>query len=102
MDMNQTKQSWGYYMGAGKHGSAEAWCIVSRLTSHDSRPAFTLQAQRDVASPSSRLHLTIHPVKRVIRRNILNELSNRILAGSIDNKRKVTVDTNGDELVFKN
>ena len=42
------------------------------------------------------------PVKRAIQRFLLNDLSKKILSGSIDRERSVTVDSDGVELTFAN
>jgi ATP-dependent Clp protease ATP-binding subunit ClpB len=42
------------------------------------------------------------PVKRAIQSFLLNDLSKKILSGSIDRERSVTVDSDGVELTFAN
>ncbi len=42
------------------------------------------------------------PVRRVIQKNILNELSKQILEGNVTPDKKVTVDIKDDKVVFKN
>ena len=42
------------------------------------------------------------PVKRVIQREVINELSKRILAGKIDKSQPIIIDCVGEELSFKN
>ena len=42
------------------------------------------------------------PVKRVIQREVINELSKRILAGKVDRSQPIVIDCVGDELTFKN
>ena len=42
------------------------------------------------------------PVKRAIQNYVLNDLSKRILAQEIDRDKPITVDVEGDQLVFKN
>ena len=42
------------------------------------------------------------PVKRVIQREVINELSKRILAGKIDKSKPIVIDTSADELSFNN
>ncbi|MFO8054629.1 MAG: ATP-dependent chaperone ClpB [Bacteroidales bacterium] len=42
------------------------------------------------------------PVKRVIQRNMLNELSRMILAGKVDKEKPVIIDVHEGELIFKN
>ena len=42
------------------------------------------------------------PVKRVLQRMLLNELSKQIIAGSINTDKPIRVDVAGDEIVFAN
>lgn len=42
------------------------------------------------------------PVKRVIQRMVLNELSKALIAGTINKALTIQIDFNGDDLVFKN
>ena len=42
------------------------------------------------------------PIKRAIQRELLNDLSKELIAGSIDRERPVTVESDGSSLVFKN
>ena len=42
------------------------------------------------------------PVKRAIQRLVLNDLSKRILAGEVNREQPITIDANGNGLVFRN
>ena len=42
------------------------------------------------------------PVKRTIQRMVLNQLSKDILAGTVHREHPITIDRNGDNLVFRN
>jgi ATP-dependent Clp protease ATP-binding subunit ClpB len=42
------------------------------------------------------------PVKRVLQRNILNELSKMILAGKVNREHKIVIDFDGNTFVFQN
>ena len=42
------------------------------------------------------------PVKRVIQKYVLNELSKELLGGKINKDRSITIDSNVAGLVFKN
>ena len=42
------------------------------------------------------------PVKRAIHRLVLNQLSKDILAQKVDSSHPITIDMDGDKLVFKN
>ena len=42
------------------------------------------------------------PVKRVIQREVINELSKRILAGKVDKSQPIIIDCENNALSFKN
>mgnify|MGYP006279875029 CR=1 FL=1 len=42
------------------------------------------------------------PIKRVLQKQVLNELSKMILADNIDREKPITVDVKGNEFVFRN
>ena len=42
------------------------------------------------------------PVKRVIQKYVLNELSKELLSGKINKERPIRIDSDGVGLVFKN
>ena len=42
------------------------------------------------------------PLKRVIQKHILNELSKKIISGEINNEHKVTVDFKNQQIEFRN
>ena len=42
------------------------------------------------------------PVKRAIQRYLLNDLSKKLLAGSVNSEHPIQVDADNDELVFRN
>ena len=42
------------------------------------------------------------PVKRVIQREVVNDLSKRILAGEVNRERPINIDADGEELKFSN
>ena len=41
------------------------------------------------------------PVKRVIQKTVMNELSKAILAGNIDGDNKIVMDIFGNQIVFR-
>lgn len=47
-------------------------------------------------------HYGARPVKRVIQRNVLNELSKKILSGEVVKDAKIILDEKGGELIFRN
>jgi ATP-dependent Clp protease ATP-binding subunit ClpB len=42
------------------------------------------------------------PIKRAIQRNLLNELSKKILSGSINKSEGIKISSDGDVLIFEN
>ncbi|MBP6969336.1 MAG: hypothetical protein KBB66_09990, partial [Prolixibacteraceae bacterium] len=42
------------------------------------------------------------PVKRVLQKYVLNELSRKILSGNLDQDKPVWVDVKDNELIFRN
>lgn len=42
------------------------------------------------------------PIKRVLQRELVNQLAKALLEGSIDKEKRVLVDSAGEELIFKN
>jgi ATP-dependent Clp protease ATP-binding subunit ClpB len=42
------------------------------------------------------------PVKRVIQREVVNDLSKRILAGEVEREKPIRIDAEGERLVFSN
>ncbi len=42
------------------------------------------------------------PIKRVIQKNVLNELSKRILADEVDKEKAIVIDSDGEKLIFRN
>ena len=42
------------------------------------------------------------PIKRAIQRNLLNELSKKILAGSINKEKGINISSDGEILIFRN
>ncbi len=42
------------------------------------------------------------PVKRVLQRELLNELSKKLIAQEVDKARPIVVDSDGEKLVFRN
>lgn len=47
-------------------------------------------------------HYGARPVKRVIQKNVLNELSKKILSGAVSKDNKIVLDQKGGVLVFRN
>lgn len=64
--------------------------------------SFTPQAVQLVGKMGFDPHYGARPVKRVIQRNVLNELSKKILANEINKDNEIILDTKEGELIFRN
>ena len=63
---------------------------------------YTAAARRHIADIGFDARYGARPIKRTIQREVLNELSKRILAGKVDRKRPIKLDTDGEGLTFEN
>lgn len=63
---------------------------------------FTNEALTFIAEEGFDPQFGARPVKRVIQKYVLNELSKAILAGKVDQNHMITIDRENEELVFKN
>ncbi len=75
---------------------------VSSLLNNNGNLDITPQLKKWVAKVGFDPQYGARPVRRVIQRNILNELSKQILEGNITPDKKVTIDIEKDKVVFKN
>ena len=62
----------------------------------------TDEALRFIAHEGYDPQFGARPVKRVIQRYVLNELSKQIIAGNVDNRRPIKVLIKNNTLVFEN
>ncbi len=76
--------------------------IADRLEEQGIAISMTNEAVNWIASVGFDPQFGARPVKRVLQRYILNDLSKQILAGSIEKGKDITIDVDEDELVFKN
>ncbi len=63
---------------------------------------FTNEAVNLIADKGYDPQFGARPVKRVIQKYVLNELSKELLAGKVDRERPIVIDRSGEGLVFKN
>jgi len=63
---------------------------------------FTPQAVNYLADVGFDPEFGARPVKRAIQRYVLNELSKKLLSGTIDRTKPIVIDEFGDGLVFHN
>ena len=76
--------------------------LKKMLKKNDIQLNFTDEALRFISEEGYDPQFGARPVKRVIQRYVLNELSKAILAATIDKNSPITIDRSGDNLVFKN
>ena len=76
--------------------------IRKRLESGGISLQFTDSALQFIAGEGYDPQFGARPVKRVIQKYVLNELSKQILGGQIDRNRPVVADAAGKELFFRN
>ncbi|MBI5217938.1 MAG: ATP-dependent chaperone ClpB [Bacteroidia bacterium] len=70
------------------------------LDKNEIKISFTDKAMDWVADAGFDTQFGARPVKRVIQKNILNELSKQILAGNVSPSQNILVDFNGEQLIF--
>ncbi len=76
--------------------------VVKRMSGNDVKISITPAAIDYLATIGYDPHFGARPVKRVLQRNVLNELSKRILAGQVNKDKQIEVDVVNGELVFSN
>lgn len=76
--------------------------VVKRMSGNDIKISITPAAIDYLATIGYDPHFGARPVKRVLQRNVLNELSKRILAGQVNKDKQIEVDVINGELVFSN
>ena len=76
--------------------------VIKRLAGNDLQIGITGNAIDYLAQIGYDPHFGARPVKRVLQKYVLNELSKRILGGLIDKSRPIVVDMDNGNLVFSN
>lgn len=76
--------------------------IQKMLDSNGIHMEFSPEAVQYIAKEGYDPQFGARPVKRVIQRLVLNELSKALIAGTINKTFTIKIDFNGDDLVFKN
>ena len=76
--------------------------VVKRMSGNDVKISITPAAIDYLAAIGYDPHFGARPVKRVLQRNVLNELSKRILAGQVNKDKQIEVDVVNGALVFSN
>ncbi|MBN2635033.1 MAG: ATP-dependent chaperone ClpB [Prolixibacteraceae bacterium] len=76
--------------------------VLKRLSGTDIKIEITPEAVNWLATIGYEPHFGARPVKRILQRYVLNELSKRILGGGIDKEKPIIIDEIGGELLFRN
>ncbi len=76
--------------------------LQARLLENEIALRFTNEAVAWLAKAGFDPQFGARPIKRLIQRAVLNELSKRILSDSIDQTKEVVLDANADSIVFRN
>ncbi|MFV0266213.1 MAG: ATP-dependent chaperone ClpB [Draconibacterium sp.] len=76
--------------------------VVKRLSGADLKMEITDAAIDLLSNAGYDPHFGARPVKRVLQKYVLNELSKRILGGQVDKEKPIVVDAENGQLVFKN
>ena len=62
----------------------------------------TSEAMRYVAETSFDVRYGARPVKRMMQRELINELSKMILSDKVNKEKPIVVDCEGEKIVFRN
>ena len=77
--------------------------IISRMLQHNGITLeYTAAAREAIAQMGYDPLYGARPVKRTIQREVVNDLSKRILAGEVDRARPITIDVEAGCLTFRN
>ena len=76
--------------------------VASMLRTNDMELIYTAEARRYIANIGFDPLYGARPIKRAIQREVVNELSKRILRGTVDRSKPIRLDANDEGLVFGN
>ncbi len=76
--------------------------VVKRLSGNDLKIEITDNAVDWLANAGFDPHFGARPVKRILQKYVLNELSKRILSGTVDKSKPIVIDVLNEELIFRN
>ena len=76
--------------------------VKSMLNQQNIHIDITSEAVKWISTIGFDAHYGARPVKRIIQKEILNELSKQILADTIQKEQRIIIDREGEKLVFKN
>ena len=76
--------------------------LVQRLAAMDIQIEITENAVNELARLGYNPQFGARPVKRIIQKELLNELSKKLLSGEVVKDSKILVDVENEQIVFKN
>jgi ATP-dependent Clp protease ATP-binding subunit ClpB len=76
--------------------------VQKMLAKNDIRIRATKKAIQFIATQGFDPQFGARPIKRVIQKNLLNELSKMILEGTVNKEKEIVVDEKDGKLVFRN
>ena len=76
--------------------------VKKMLAANDMTLDFTDEALELIADKGFDPQFGARPVKRVIQKMVLNELSKALLGGQVNRERPIVIDRQGESLIFKN
>lgn len=76
--------------------------VLKRLSGTDIKIEITDAAVNWLANIGYEPHFGARPVKRILQRYVLNELSKKILGGTVDKTKPIIIDEIAGELIFRN
>jgi len=76
--------------------------VVKRLSGTDIKIEITENAVDWLANLGYDPHFGARPVKRILQKYVLNELSKKILAGQVQKEKPIVIDVMNSELEFRN
>jgi ATP-dependent Clp protease ATP-binding subunit ClpB len=76
--------------------------VIKRLSATDLKIDISEAAIDWLTAVGYEPHFGARPVKRILQKYILNELSKRILSGTVDKSKTIVIDEENSELVFRN
>ena len=76
--------------------------LVQRLAAMDVKIEITENAVNELARLGYNPQFGARPVKRIIQKELLNELSKKLLSGEVVKDSKILVDVENEQIVFKN
>ncbi|MBR4497360.1 MAG: AAA family ATPase, partial [Bacteroidales bacterium] len=76
--------------------------LVQRLAAMDIQIEITENAVNELARLGYNPQFGARPVKRIIQKELLNELSKKLLSGEVVKDSKILVDVENEQIIFKN